>query len=116
MSMTALQLIRPVALSSVSKHRTDLTTLQAQIFQATRATARPVRGLMPWVVDRRNLTAAWDKTASADGADTPGPDGVTCAQLQNRTSNWLASLAEDLFHRRYMPGSPRWVDIPKQNR
>lgn len=94
----------------------DLLALQVQIFQTTRTAPRPVRGLMAWVVDRRNLTAAWEKVAAADGADTPGPDGVTCAQLRHRVGTWLGDLADDLFHRRYEPARPRWVDVPKPNK
>jgi group II intron reverse transcriptase/maturase len=93
----------------------EALALQTQVFQATRTAPRPVAGLMTWVVDRRNLSGAWDKVAAADGADTPGPDGVTCAQLRHRVGAWLADLADDLFHGRYDPGKPRWVDIPKPN-
>ena len=94
----------------------DLVALQAQVFQATRTTPRPVPGLMTWVIDRRNLSAAWDRVASADGADTPGIDGVTCGQLKARVGGWLAELADALFHRRYTPAGVRWVDIPKPGR
>ena len=91
----------------------DPTALQTQIFQATRAAPRPIRGLMPWVVDRRNLAAAWDRVAASDGADTPGMDGVTCGHLRARVGPWLADLADELYRRYYAPTGPRWVDIPK---
>lgn len=94
----------------------ELLALQAQVFQATRTAPRPVGGLMGWVVDRRNLSAAWDKVAAADGADTPGLDGLTCGHLRARVGPWLAGLADDLFHRRYHPAGPRSVDIPKPNK
>jgi retron-type reverse transcriptase len=71
---------------------------------------------MTWVVDRRNLTAAWEKVSTADDAETPGFDGVTCAQLRHRVGAWVADLADDLFHQRYEPAHPRWVDIPKPNK
>jgi len=93
----------------------DLLALQIQIFQATRTAPRPVRGLLTWVLDCRNLTAAWEKVAAADGADTPGLDGITCGPLRHRVGPWLAGLADDLFHQRYVPTAPRWVDIPKPN-
>jgi group II intron reverse transcriptase/maturase len=112
---TALQLLVPDG-PDRRPHRTDPAAFQAQVFQATRTVPRPVGGLMTWVIDRRNLSAAWDKVAAADGADTPGPDGVTCSQLRARVGPWLADLAEALFHRRYAPGGVRWVDIPKPNK
>lgn len=90
--------------------------LQALVFRTTRTAARPVPGLMTWVLDRRNLAAAWEKVSAADGADTPGTDGATCAQLRHRVGPWLAGLAEDLFHDRYAPGPVRWIDIPKPNK
>jgi group II intron reverse transcriptase/maturase len=93
-----------------------LIALQTQIFQATRTVQRPVPGLMTWVIDRRNISAAWDRVAAADGAETPGVDGVTCSQLKARVGGWLAELAESLFQRRYTPTGVRWVDIPKPNR
>ena len=116
MITTALSLLRPEPSAPIRDPRSDLVILQAQVFQTTRTVARPIRGLMPWVVDRRNLTAAWDKTAGTDGADTPGPDGVICSHLRSQVAGWLARMAEDLFHRRYAPGGPRWVDIPKPNK
>jgi len=112
---TALSLIRPLPPAAVDP-RADVIALQTQVFQATRTAERPVRGLMTWVVDRRTLAAAWDRAAAADGADTPGPDGVTCGQLKAAVGGWLAGLADDLFHRRYSPGGPRWIDIPKPNK
>jgi group II intron reverse transcriptase/maturase len=117
MTTTALSLIRPFTPTArlTTAPRSELLNLQTQIFQATRTAARPVRGLMSWVLDRRNLTAAWDRVSATDGADTPGPDGVTCSQLKNRVGPYLADLAEDLFHRRYFPSGARWVDIPKPN-
>ena len=71
---------------------------------------------MTWVLDRRNLAAAWDRVAAADGADTPGPDGLTCSQVQSRVGPWLADLAETLFNEAYHPGAPRWVAIPKPDK
>ena len=94
----------------------ELTAIQRTVFHATRGHPRPLPGLMTWVLDRRNLAAAWDRVASADGADTPGPDGITVGQLRHRVGPWLAELAESLFQRTYRPGSPRWVDIPKPDK
>src|SRR5205807_1087915 len=66
--------------------------------------------------DRRNLEAAWDRVRGAEGADTPGPDGVAAADVQRQGPGWLTRLADDLLHRRYRPTPPRWIDIPKPNK
>jgi RNA-directed DNA polymerase len=71
---------------------------------------------MPWVLDRRNLAAAWERVRGADGADTPGPDGLTCAGLRANAAAWLARLADDLYHGRYRPQPPRWVEVPKPDK
>lgn len=114
----AMQLLTPkvTVRAAWPADKADLLAVQTQIFQATRAAPRPLHHLMSWVIDRRNLTAAWEKVAAADGADTPGEDGQTCAQLRSRVGPWLAELAEALFHRRYVPGRVRRIDIPKPNK
>ncbi len=94
----------------------DPTGVQQAVFQATRDQPRPIGGLMTHLLDRRNLSAAWDRVSAADGADTPGPDGVTCAQLRHRVGPWLVQLADALFHSAYQPAPPRWVDIPKPDK
>src|SRR5207302_8526178 len=91
----------------------DLIRLQAQIFSEARTSGKPVRRLVPWLLDRRNVEAAFDRVRGADGANTPGVDGVTCADLQRRAATWLSRLADDLPHRRYQPQSIRWIDVPK---
>jgi RNA-directed DNA polymerase len=90
-----------------------LVQWQAELFRETRTAARPLRELMPRLLERRNLEAAWERVRSADGADTPGPDGVTCSALGARATAWLGTLAEDLFQRSYRPQPPRWFDVPK---
>jgi RNA-directed DNA polymerase len=90
-----------------------LVRLQAQIHREARAAGGAVDGLMPWLLDRRLLDAAWDRVRQTDGALTPGVDGVTCADLEHRPQPWLAKLAADLLHDRYRPAPPRWVEIPK---
>src|SRR5437016_2329647 len=80
-----------------------LINLQAQIYAETRDAERPVRQLMTWLLDRRNLEGAWDRVRSADGANTPGPDGVTCDEVRGQTTAWLARLADELYHCRYRP-------------
>lgn len=92
-----------------------LIDLQAQIYRETREANRPIPQLMTWFLDRRNLEAAWDRVRHADGANTPGVDGITCNEIRGQAIAWLAKLADDLFHRRYQPLVPRWVEVPKPN-
>lgn len=92
-----------------------LTELQAQIFREARS-RRPVPHLMAWLLDRRNLEAAWSRVRSADGAGTPGPDGVTCGSVDGQVGPWLAGLADELYQQNYAPAPPRVVEIPKPNK
>jgi group II intron reverse transcriptase/maturase len=94
----------------------DLLALQRTVFHATRAEPRPIKSLMPWILDRRNLGAAFERVSGSDGADSPGPDGVTCHQLRHRVGPWLAELADALYRQAYHPGAPRWIDIPKPDK
>ena len=57
-----------------------LVELQRRIHYETRKAGRSGPQLMTWLIDRRNLEAAWDRVRAADGALTPGVDGVTCAE------------------------------------
>ncbi|MCR4414897.1 MAG: reverse transcriptase/maturase family protein [Thermoguttaceae bacterium] len=65
------------------------------------------------LVDRHNLAAAWHRVSSAEGHNTPGPDGVTVADIAPKADAWLAQLAIDLKNQRYRLQPPRWVHIPK---
>ena len=91
---------------------TEGLDVQTQVYQTTFDLTRPLDGLMTWVLDRRNLQAAWGRVSSTDGADTPGPDGVVCSALKSQVGPWLARLADDLYHRRYSPQAPRWLRKP----
>jgi group II intron reverse transcriptase/maturase len=99
--------------SGASSPQAALADLQAQIFGETREVPRPILQLMTWLLDRRNLEAAWDRVRNAEGANTPGVDGVTCNEVRGRAVPWLTRLADDLYHRRYRPAAPRWVEVPK---
>lgn len=90
----------------------SLSELQAQVHAEVGAAGRPVKRLFPWVLDRRNLLAAWHKVRAADGANTPGPDGQTAADVDDQNV-WLARIADELCHGRYRPRPPRWVEVPK---
>ena len=90
-----------------------LIGLQTQLFQATRKGERPHPTVMPWVLDRRNLEAAWERVSGNPGANTPGVDGKTCADIGPRIVSWLNDLARQLLEETYRAAVPRWVDVPK---
>ena len=92
---------------------TPLIQLQAQIYCEARTAGKPVRRLVPWLLDRRNVEAAFDRVRGADGANTPGVDGVTCADLERRAATWLSRLADDVLHGRYQPQPIRWSRWPR---
>jgi RNA-directed DNA polymerase len=102
-------------MSAASGTAMGLAVVQAQVYRQAQG-PRPFAGLMAWVLDRRNLEAAWSRVRDADGADTPGLDGVTASVLRREGSAWLTVLAESLLQRRYVPSIPRWIEIPKPNK
>ncbi len=104
--------VRPVTRSNVKE---DLTDLQREIFLKTNYGRRPAKYMMARLTDRRNLLAAWDRVARSDGADTPGPDGQTCAKLASRIGIVLEELAEQLVRGEYRPGPYRQFDVPKDD-
>jgi group II intron reverse transcriptase/maturase len=91
-----------------------LVDLQSAIFAESR-NARPMRHLITAFLDRRNLQAALERVRQSEGANTPGIDGVTCAEV-GKNPEWLGHLAEDLYTKRYRPNKPRIVEIPKPNK
>jgi RNA-directed DNA polymerase len=90
-----------------------LVQLQSRIQRLVAKPGRPVPQLMDLLLDRRNLNAALDRVSSADGANTPGPDGVTAGQVNCRADTWLNCLREELRKGTYAPLAPRWVNVPK---
>ena len=83
----------------------EMPPQQAQVYHETRRGERPVGRLTPWLLDRRNLEGAFERVRDAEGADTPGVDGVTCGSLNACSGPWLTRLAEDLPDSRI-----EWVD------
>lgn len=92
----------------------SLLPLQAQIHREARAHGFPVPGLMTWLLERRNLEAAFDRVRGTDGANTPGPDGVTAGDVEPRAGAWLSQLAEEMMQGAFRPAPPRVVNIPKK--
>lgn len=93
----------------------DLTALQTEIFRHGRQASGPLTDLWPRLLDPRNLSAAWERVAANPGANSPGPDGQTCADIARRGSAWLDELADRLQRGVYRPQSPRYVDVPKHH-
>ena len=92
-----------------------LVAFQSRIYREGRA-GLPVDRLFPLLVDPVNMHGAWERVRSADGAETPGPDGVTASQIQDHAAAWLNRLAADLTAGTYRPAQPRLVQIPKPNK
>src|SRR3954454_22544223 len=103
--------LKPTPSAAAPPHA--LAELQAHVHRDAAGPDRPVKQLMTWFLDRRNLDAAWDRVADADGAATPGTDGVACADVRPRLADWLNRLADDLYNRRWRPAPVRVVEVPK---
>ncbi len=99
-----------------SNDSVDLNAFQREIYQLTRAASRPLAGLMPYLLDRRNIFSAWARVSSAEGADSPGPDGVTCSSIGSNVGRYLARLVEELYQKSYKPQPPRLIEVPKHNK
>jgi len=89
----------------------QLLTLQAILHLEAGRSRKPMNGLMARLVDGRNLEAAFQKVSSANGAGTPGLDGLVCGDLADQVHPWLSLLSEDLYGGRYQPGPARRVQI-----
>ncbi len=93
-----------------------LVDIQTQIYRDAQQSDGAVSGLMSWVVDRRNLLAAWHRVSQSQGAETPGPDGLRCSSVKKQLSRWLSRLADRLIQGVYQPSAPRIVEVPKPNK
>lgn len=61
------------------------------------------------------LTKAAEITLSSKGANTPGVDGVTKHHLQDKLSDYLSLIIDELLTGNYKPLPARRVFIPKAN-
>lgn len=91
----------------------NLLDLQKQIHQRAQASRGPVQSLAEFFLDPRNLLAAWQRVCTAEGHATPGPDGLTAADIAPKADAWLAQLAADLKKEDFQFAPPRWVQVPK---
>ncbi len=91
----------------------SLVRLQARIYREARAARDPLPQIMHWVLDQRNLDAAWRRVSTTDGANTPGVDGQTAHELEGRSAPWLARLAREISTGTYAPLPPRWLEFEK---
>ena len=92
-----------------------LLDLQREIYRAAQSIGRPVPQVMPWVIEPRNLQAAWQRVAEADGAKTPGPDGLTVRDVAARKDRWLNQLSGQLYRGTFRGSPPRRVAVPKSH-
>lgn len=102
-------------LAAQSAFADELTQLQQELLQRFPKSNTPLNGLSEWLLDQRNLQAAWSRVASTPGANTPGPDGQTCSEIEPRRDRWLKQLREDLQQRAFQPQAARLIDIPKSS-
>ena len=91
------------------------TSVVRAVARQVRHLPRPIESLMSWIVDRRNIDSAWERVSSNGGANTPGPDGVSCGDLARRLNSWLSQLTDELRRGEFRPRPPRWIDIPKSS-
>ncbi|GAB6186688.1 reverse transcriptase domain-containing protein [Thermopirellula anaerolimosa] len=96
-------------MSTVGK---DLVTIQAHLCSEQKKLGGPVPHLTAWLVDRRNLKAAWQRVKAAPGAESPGPDGLTPRHVKN-PDRFLSAIAEEILKGRFRPSPFRTVEVPK---
>lgn len=92
--------------------KTQLLSLQHQLYLEGKRQGGPLPHLMSWVVDRRNLLAAWQRVKSSPGAFSPGPDGLTPRQVKNPDA-FLSKLADDILKGEFRPSPARELLIAK---
>ena len=90
-----------------------LLQLQHQIYRTSQKHSPPLEHVMGWLLDPRNLEAAWRRIRGNDGAKTPGPDGQTAKQVEPKKEVWLKQLVQDLYRGKFQPQPPRIIKIPK---
>lgn len=90
-----------------------IIALQTGIYAQCDSTRGPATSVMPWLLDPRNIEAAWERVRTADGANTPGPDGLTADELNGRGVRWCEGWVENVRLGRYRPSPPRWVELQK---
>ncbi|MEZ6141684.1 MAG: reverse transcriptase domain-containing protein [Zavarzinella sp.] len=96
-----------------SSQNKQLIEFQQQIYLDTIMAEIPHGHLMGWLLDHRNLIAAWGRVSNSDGADTPGVDQLTCRSVKPQLSEWLQKISDDIYHGTYEPMAIRWILIPK---
>ena len=93
----------------------QLIELQYRIYTEGRDGGLPLAEVLPWVLDERNLQAAWDRVSDAGGAKTPGRDGVTIRDLANRRNETLRRLSGRIYKGSFRASPARIVEVPKSS-
>ena len=76
---------------------------------------RRVDSLLRLISHPQWLREATETTLSSKGANTPGVDGITKADLQEGLNDYLTTIRTDLLSGKYQPLPARRVYIPKAN-
>lgn len=90
-------------------------SVQRKLYQWSKAHSKEAyRDLWNFVIDVRNLTAAWKKVASNKGKRTPGIDGMTVGGIRKMGElRFLDDLRNELKAGTYRPTPSRRKQIPK---
>ena len=93
--------------------KSRLNRWQQKIHRNLKNQPRPLTSLQSWVTQRENLRLAWDRVCRNTGASTPGPDGLTIAQV-GEPSDWLNRLGTQLQAGEWEPSPPLRIDVLKK--
>lgn len=77
--------------------------------------ARRVNRLLRLISHPQWLCQAAEVTLSSKGAKTPGVDGITKIHLQDKLTDYLDGIRNDLLSGNYQPMPARRIYIPKAN-
>lgn len=91
----------------------SLLRLQADLWRRACAGPARVQGVFETLVHPDNLRAAWDRVRAADGADSPGPDGVRCRDVEPDLEAWLGALRTSLVEATWRPGPARSFSLDR---
>lgn len=93
--------------------RPALVALQHEISDEAQRHSHALPRLLGFLVDPRNLDAAWRRVLHSSGSDTPGPDGLRARDLARCEPRWLEQLAASIEDGTYRPAPPRLVRLAR---
>lgn len=101
---------------AIATHTTPTDSIvlyQRDILKHAPSIDQPLTDAAHWLLDPRNVRGAWDRVSSTSGANTPGPDGQICSEIEPRLDRWLKPLCERVAQQTFQPAPPRLVEFPK---